>query len=163
MASQCSAPNCRRPIRARGWCRKHYELWRQYGILDQDQVRLYRSALRFWSRVKFTQSCWLWQAAKDRKSYGQVRIRGRLYRAHRWAYEFCIGRIPHGLQIDHLCRVTSCVNPDHLEAVTNQENTLRGDTMPWRLAAKTHCPKGHEYSAENTYRPSRWLRALAFL
>ncbi len=53
-------------------------------------------------------------------------------------------QIPEGLEIDHLCRVRNCINPEHLEAVTQRENFLRG------IAVKTHCKRGHEYSAENT-------------
>jgi hypothetical protein len=71
-----------------------------------------------------------------------------------------VGPIPDGLVLDHLCRNKLCVNPKHLEPVTNQENILRGLTPlvgGYYNMAKTHCPKGHEYSPENTYyRPSRW-------
>jgi len=71
--------------------------------------------------------------------------------AHRWAYERWVGPIPAGLQLDHLCRNRLCVNPEHLEPVTCQENVLRGNGTAARLARVTHCPKGHEYTDENTY------------
>jgi hypothetical protein len=58
-----------------------------------------------------------------------------------------VGPIPDGLVIDHLCRVRHCVNPAHMEPVTDRENVFRG------FAAITHCPKGHEYTADNTYIP----------
>ena len=64
--------------------------------------------------------------------------------AHRVAYELQVGPIPVGLQLDHLCRVRSCVNPAHLEPVTSAENTRRG-----LRAMKTHCPQGHPYAGEN--------------
>lgn len=71
--------------------------------------------------------------------------------AHRHAYEKEYGPIPDGLVIDHLCRVGLCVNPLHLEAVTNKENILRGYGAPAVNARKTHCHKGHEFSEENTH------------
>ncbi len=61
--------------------------------------------------------------------------------AHRVSYEFFVGPIPDGMQLDHLCRNRICVNPDHLEPVTNYENNRRGQGN----MAKTHCPRGHAY------------------
>lgn len=85
--------------------------------------------------------CWLWKGATA-CGYGYFRHRP----AHRFAYELYRGPIPEGLQLDHLCRVRSCVNPSHLEAVTQGVNLHRGETIAARNAAKTHCPKGHEYT-----------------
>lgn len=103
--------------------------------------------------------CWLWQAATSRDGYGFFTIRTRLQGvAHRWAYETFVGPIPPGLHLDHLCRVRNCVNPEHLEPVTSRENSLRGDTFQARNVAKTHCPKGHGYTEENTYRDKRGAR-----
>jgi hypothetical protein len=65
------------------------------------------------------------------------------------AYEWLVGPIPDGFQIDHLCRVRNCVAPDHLEAVTQQENLRRGEAGA-NNKIKTHCPHGHEYTPENT-------------
>jgi hypothetical protein len=67
------------------------------------------------------------------------------------AYELAIGPIPEGLTIDHLCRNRGCVNPAHLEAVTNRTNLLRGDGIAALNARKTHCKRGHEFTPENTY------------
>ena len=71
--------------------------------------------------------CHVWQMATDRDGYGWDHVEGRIKYAHRLAYECAKGPIPEGLQIDHLCRVPSCVNPDHLEAVTPRENRYRGN------------------------------------
>ena len=74
--------------------------------------------------------------------------------AHRVSYEMAKGKIPDGLQLDHLCRMTLCVNPSHLEPVTPKENIRRGETAEVaRLTqlSKTHCPQGHPYSGENLY------------
>src|SRR3990167_5527343 len=70
--------------------------------------------------------CWIWQRSKDRGGYGKVNVKGKILRAHRIYYEKHKGIIPKGLQIDHLCRVPACVNPDHLEPVTGTENYRRG-------------------------------------
>lgn len=71
---------------------------------------------------------------------------------HRVSLELAGRPIPEGLVTDHLCRVRRCFNPDHLEAVTRQENTLRSPVAIAALnAAKTHCVHGHEFSPENTY------------
>jgi len=81
---------------------------------------------RFWSKVEKTVSCWLWTAS-TRRGYGQFVINNKPTPAHRFAYEQLVGDIPRGLQLDHLCRVRNCVNPEHLEPVTSRENILRGE------------------------------------
>lgn len=120
--------------------------------------------------------CWIWTGPKTPANYGTYLLSRKVavsdadrHRvAHRYAYECLVGPIPKGLVIDHLCRVTLCVNPAHLEPVTVRENTNRGagtgnalwDGRPTRSmmavaamnSAKTHCPYGHPYDAENT----RW-------
>jgi hypothetical protein len=70
--------------------------------------------------------CWLWCGSTDTSGYGKILVRRKLIPAHRLAYEYYVGPIPAGLEIDHLCRVRHCVNPDHLEAVTHRENLMRG-------------------------------------
>ena len=94
--------------------------------------------------------CWIWQAAIKSDGYGVFWVNGRTVRAHRFAYEMFVGPIPDGLQTDHLCRNRNCVNPAHLEPVTNQENFRRGEGGKHKRD-KTHCPQGHPYAGENLY------------
>lgn len=82
---------------------------------------------RFMSFVRATESCWLWEGPTIHDGYGKFEIgRNKHWRAHRFTYSVLVGPIPTGLALDHLCRVRNCVNPDHLEPVTNAENIRRG-------------------------------------
>jgi hypothetical protein len=107
--------------------------------------------------------CWAWNGTLAQDGYGRVPSgrRGVTIPAHRLAYEYTKGPIPAGMQIDHLCRVKCCINPDHLEAVTASTNVRRGlvpmtasehmKAVRARQTAvpRTHCPRGHELTAEN--------------
>lgn len=113
---------------------------------------------RFWPKVSraSVEECWDWQACRDPRGYGRIRMDGVPALAHRVAYELLVGKVPAGLELDHLCRNPACVNPAHLEPVTHQENSRRSDSPSGRNSRKTHCPKGHALIEENIYRrPSR--------
>ena len=112
-------------------------------------------AARFWAKVDVSAGptgCWLWLASKG-KGYGKFSMpRQSPVEAHRMAYILVHGAVPDGLELDHLCRNTLCVNPAHLEAVTHTENVRRGA----RGNLITHCPQGHPYTEDNTYtKPNR--------
>lgn len=103
--------------------------------------------------------CWQWIRGKLKSGYGCARYNKKNWRAHRLYYELLVGPIPDGLTIDHLCRNRSCVNPGHMEVVTQGVNTLRGFSPSAIHARKTHCPKGHPFDEANTYvNPGRYFR-----
>lgn len=82
--------------------------------------------------------------------YGRIAYQGRPQQAHRLAYEAKFGPVPRDLVIDHLCRVRSCINPDHMEPVTQTINKLRGFGFSAINARKTVCKYGHPFDAKNT-------------
>lgn len=103
---------------------------------------------RFFKKVKFQESgCWEWTGSKIHHGYGEFRTQEESL-AHRVSYTVFKGEIPAGLVLDHLCRNTSCVNPEHLEAVTQKVNIQRGRRG---FSERTHCSAGHEFTPQNTY------------
>jgi hypothetical protein len=108
---------------------------------------------RFWSKVEKTPGCWLWRGyVKSGDGYGRFTVdKTKRDLAHRVAYELSTGKTigPRPMTIDHLCRNQICVNPKHLEVVTNKENILRGFAPSAMNARKTHCIRGHRLDGEN--------------
>ena len=153
----CSVHECTHPRLARGLCNKHWLRWRRHGDpLLGNPDHLPTIPERFFQKIWFPpceDDCWLWTGSRDPAGYGRLYSRGRILRAHRLSYEIHVGPIPTGLVIDHLCRNTSCVNPTHLEPVTNYVNVVvRGVTSAAAVnRRKTHCSNDHPYSPENTY------------
>ena len=113
---------------------------------------------RFWSKVSKSDGCWTWLGGLDGKGYGYFRLGSRMVGSYRLAYELLIDPVPDGLVLDHLCRNRKCVNPWHLEPVTNRENVLRGSGITAMQARQTHCKRGHAYAFNLA---KRWLRTRA--
>lgn len=105
----------------------------------------------------YLSACWVWQGRLNKDGYGRVQVKGKTIRAHRYFFEELIGPIPEGLQLDHLCRVRACVNPDHVEPVTNSANQLRSHVArpgqhnraklkPWQVRAMRRAYEEMEFS-----------------
>lgn len=107
--------------------------------------------LRFHDRVisepasGFDEPCWTWTGNTKPDGYGLINLAGRQRSVHRVSYEATVGAVPDGLELDHLCRNTRCVNPAHLEPVTHDENMRR------RFVLITECRNGHPFDEVNTY------------
>ena len=150
--STCTVEGCSKPYLARGYCNAHYQMWRLHGSpLYGTHLRRQDPVKRFWSKVtppSDPAACWEWGGRLDHNGYGIINGGvGRYTGAHRFSYIIANGPVAEGLVIDHLCRNITCVNPRHLEAVPQRENVLRGK----RGRLVTHCPQGHEYTADNIY------------
>lgn len=112
--------------------------------------------------------CWLWTGPTLPGDYPRTKLSDNgvscSVMVHRWMYEAQIGPIPEGLVVHHKCEKRLCINPAHLEAITTQENILRGNSLAARNARKTHCVRGHAYDEKNTHinrKGSRMCRRCA--
>lgn len=153
----CQAEECSGEVKGHGWCSKHYQRWRKTG--SAESIRRLSVVDRFWTKVHRggTAECWLWTGSFSRNGYGNYftgRENGKsqFVRPHRFAYELEIGGIPDGLVIDHLCRNRGCVNPEHLEPVTQRENILRGEGFAAEQSRRDYCVRGsHPLYGPNLY------------
>lgn len=153
---RCGRADCDKPHEAQGLCRNHYRVAMHAGLIQKVPRKTIEQ--RFWEKVDKTEACWIWTGALS-TGYGffNPSAREKGY-AHRYSYEWSVGPIPDGMQLDHLCRNTRCVNPAHLEPVEPGENYRRGNGFSGINSRKTHCPGGHEYDAPNTYVDARGQR-----
>lgn len=156
MSIFCSAPGCDRQARSRSFCMRHYQQKMNSGELrkltarDRFEAKVNRNGPVPGYRADLG-PCWIWGGGTLSDSgYGRLERKTGSVLVHRFTYETFIGPVPDDLELDHLCRVRKCCNPAHLEPVTHRVNSLRGETIPARNAAKTHCPQAHRYDPTNT-------------
>jgi hypothetical protein len=159
----CSVEDCDRPTAYRGYCRRHYYSFRRYGdpLTARRRKPTNASAIGlitpewFWARVEIGKSdeCWPWRKAKADNGYGHFTIKAYgTFAAHRTAYELENGPVPEGLEVCHRCDNKPCCNPGDLFAGTridNMQDMVAKGLHPEQR--KTHCKRGHEFTAANTY------------
>jgi len=150
--------------RSRGLCQPcHARHWRA-GDLNRFPMTRHGKPLevRLFENVSVPSlwgACWPWKGCLNRNGYATLKVGGKTRAAYKISYVMAYGEIATGLELDHLCRVRSCVNPLHLEAVTHEVNSLRGESFAATHARQTHCVRGHEFTPANTYMsPARGRR-----
>lgn len=149
----CTVEDCRGDIKSGDrFCEKHRARWRRHG--DPNVVlKDHTPAVERWKKLYTVDpktNCWNWTGQKSR-GYGVISDgAGKQHVAHRFVYEQTGGVLVAGLELDHKCRNTGCVNPKHLDQVTHALNVQRSDAGI-RNAEKTRCDSGHEFTPENTY------------
>ena len=108
----------------------------------------------FDSHIRQDGCCVVWTGTTTKGGYGRLAVANSKILAHRYAYQRASGPIPAGMTLDHLCKNTACVNPEHLEPVSLAENILRGDSPAAKHARQTECSRGHPFTPTNIY----WTR-----
>jgi hypothetical protein len=136
-------------------------------ILPDDKKAEYLT--RLFSKIEIKEDlafdgsyCWVWVRCTQPNGYGRVGLNNEKHTSHRAFYQLMVGPIPEGMELDHLCRVRNCCNPEHLEPVTPRENCMRGVGITSLNAKKTACGKcGGPYSPPNGRRERRCLSCKA--
>lgn len=162
----CSIEGCEKNVTGRGWCAMHYKRWRKHGdpMAPDHRGRAGEPLEWFWEKVDKNGPlpsddtlaagkgpCWLWTAACQPNGYGVFTSFPFTNLSHRVSYHLAGGTLVRGMQIDHLCRVRNCVNPDHLEQVTSRVNNLRSESTAGKANRTNRCWNGHEFNEANTY------------
>lgn len=146
----CTLPDCDSRHYGHGYCDRHYRRWKRHG--DPLGFAWGDVEARIRAKTVVEDGCWVY-TGQPSKRYPEVRIDGVRTGIHRWSYETHHGPIPDGHDVDHLCRVTRCWNPQHLRTLPAADNTA--DNRPAnRFRRQTSCVNGHPFDEVNTY----WYR-----
>ncbi len=122
----CTVEGCDSPTIARGWCSRHYQRWQRHGSTDEPaRPALDHAALFAAKTVRHDSGCLMWVGARSSSGYGVLTVQQQSVLAHRYALQLAGVVVPEGYHVDHLCRVRLCVEPSHLEPVTQAENNRR--------------------------------------
>lgn len=161
MVRVCEFSGCGKPFIAKGLCASHYKQYRSGKPLSP----LYQTQRQKGSppRIEYDEQecpnpklkgpCHISRIGYRTDGYCHVRLGSKLVQVHRYVWERDVGPIPDGMEVDHQCRVRSCVNIDHLRTVTHQINTTENVVgIGWQIMAqRTHCKNGHPFDQENTH------------
>ena len=134
MPQECLIVGCPKKVIARGMCNMHYTRWLRYGDPNFLSAWSLPGGVRIPIETRLlnkispepNSGCWLWLGAVTENGYGSIRFKKKITPAHRVSYTLFKGEIPAGFELDHLCRVRCCINPDHLEPVLHKVNVHRG-------------------------------------
>lgn len=156
MKALCAFDGCGKPSRKLRLCSTHYDQqWKGRPLtpIGPNPRKApvgtpLAERLALHTQVDPETGCWLWTGSINDKGYGLTNVNGKTVSAHRTTYQCHVGPVPAGLTLDHLCRVPRCVNPAHLEPVTQAENNRRAVLARIRNAT---CKWGHPFDSENTY------------
>lgn len=135
----CVFEGCDRLAKTRGYCGGHYnQLWKGQELRPLIRYYYKDPERRFWDHVEKTEACWTWTGSLRPDGRGYLKKGARNVLAHRFAYELLVGPIPAGKQVDHHCRNTCCVNPEHLRIVTNKQNMENLSQSGYRTNTSGH-------------------------
>jgi hypothetical protein len=158
---RCTLQGCDREQLAKGLCSAHYDQQREGRPFKPIRKRRPNATppVIEWDEVPCPRAdlagpCHVYRGKRSVWGYKNVYIQGVAVKVHRYVWELANGPIPTGLVIDHQCRNRACININHLRVVTLKVNSTENcEGTVWQIQlAKTHCPKGHPYDAENTHR-----------
>lgn len=151
---QCSVAGCERLQHSKGMCNMHAERVRRTGKVDLPPRPSLVERLEACIRYE-TNGCWTWTGTRTTSGYGLLSVNAKLLLVHRLAYQTLVREIPPGMHLDHLCRNRACINPKHLDVVTNRENVMRGMSPSAVIRRQGICKNGHEMVGENIYVPPK--------